>query len=281
MKRVLVVGDSMLDVAYRGQVSRICPEAPVPILNIERTDYYAGGAANVALNLRSLGVPVQLVTGWENYSEAGAHLSRLWGDLGVFQVNTERVTTKHRLFSGNTLLYRFDDNYEAICRLSTFRTALNEWNPEIVVFSDYGRGVLDEIQGMISECRLRKIGTVVDPKGSKWHRYSHADIIKCNAPEANGLPRGVAATISEYDINRCVVTSGGGEVGQYAKNSVEYWRYGVQKVTPVDVTGAGDSFLAGMVWSLARGKTLSEAIWAGAAAGTAAVCHPGTHIVTL
>lgn len=269
----------MLDVAYRGTVRRICPEGPIPILDVERTDYYAGGAANVALNLRSLGVPTQLVSALEDQSQAGEKLQFLLGDLGTFAMYTERTTTKRRLFSGNHLLYRFDDNVTCAGGMIEFLGALNEWNPEIVVLSDYARGVLYNSQGMIAECRRRGILSVVDAKGALWHKYTSADIVKCNTPEAQGLKSGLFATKSYYNIKNVIVT-GPHQVEHFPEAPLTINKYKVPIRSVVDVTGAGDSFLAGMVWGLAEGQPLIEAIYGGVAAGSAVVCYPGTHIVT-
>jgi D-beta-D-heptose 7-phosphate kinase/D-beta-D-heptose 1-phosphate adenosyltransferase len=281
VKKVLVVGDSMLDVTHFGTVERICPEGPVPILKVAETKHYAGGAANVALNLRSLGVDVCLLTpnGDDDYGAILFSILRR-EQLRSHIVGSEKSTVKTRLFSGNQLLYRFDQDFHCYVEPIQLVLQLENFSPEIVVFSDYGKGALEACEKMIAECRQRGIFTVVDPKGSKWRKYFGAHIVKCNTPEAKAVKSGIATTKSWCNIDNVVVTESR-SIEVYGRDSSSVPIFPTQYETPVDVTGAGDSFLAGMVWSLARGKELNEAIWAGAAAGRAAVLHQGTHIVTL
>lgn len=186
---ILVVGDVMLDRYWFGDVERISPEAPVPVVTVKREDYRAGGAANVALNVAALGAHCDLLSVIGD-DEAGQQLTR---ELEASSVHSHmivdpRITTtvKLRMLSRNQQLIRADfekqPDHEVLAHgLSAYRQLLPDC--DVVVLSDYGKGGLRHVQEMITEAhKLGKI-VLVDPKGRDFSRYRHADLITPNRQE--------------------------------------------------------------------------------------------------
>jgi rfaE bifunctional protein kinase chain/domain len=187
--RVLVVGDVMLDRYWFGDVERISPEAPVPVVKVTRTEERPGGAANVARNAAALGAPVTLlsVTGAD---EAGAALARLLGTEGVrtsFHRDPALPTTvKLRVISRQQQLLRID--FETTPSHEVLATKLADYDrlvPEsdVVILSDYGKGGLAHIETMIERARGAGKQVLVDPKGEDWDRYRGATVITPNRGE--------------------------------------------------------------------------------------------------
>src|SRR4029450_7553972 len=188
--RVLVVGDAMLDRYWFGAVDRISPEAPVPIVKIDREEVRAGGAANVARNAAALGANVSLIS-VIGTDEAG---DRLEGLLKRERVNAQlhrdrgiKTTVKLRVIAGrNQQLLRVDfetvPSHEVLSsKLRIFERMLGE--VDVVVLSDYGKGGLTHIVKMIGTARRAGKMVLVDPKGEDYLRYRGATIITPNRSE--------------------------------------------------------------------------------------------------
>ena len=174
--RVLVVGDLMLDRYWSGTCSRISPEAPVPVVQVERVEDRPGGAGNVALNIASLGGDVRLVglVGADNLYER-ISVTHLLTDAGVHcdfvEVENSSTITKLRSLAHNQQLLRLD-----------FEDGFNDFSPEILaaeveksildcdvlVLSDYGKGALRKVQMLIELAREHGVSAVVDPKGREF-----------------------------------------------------------------------------------------------------------------
>jgi len=187
--RMLVVGDVMLDRYWFGEVDRISPEAPVPVVKVSRSEERPGGAANVARNGAALGAPVTLlsVTGDD---EAGAALERLVAAEGIrtsFHRDPSLPTTvKLRVIGRQQQLLRVD--FETTPSHEVLATSLADYDRllpgcDIVVLSDYGKGGLAHIATMIERARAAGKRVLVDPKGDDWARYRGASIITPNRGE--------------------------------------------------------------------------------------------------
>jgi rfaE bifunctional protein kinase chain/domain len=187
--RLLVVGDVMLDRYWFGEVERISPEAPVPIVKIARNEERPGGAANVARNAAALGAQVTLISVVGD-DEAGRALERL---LAMERVRTSLhrdpalpTTVKLRVIGRQQQLLRIDfetaPSHEILAtKLADYEQALPEF--DAVVLSDYGKGGLAHIGRMIELAHARKIPVLVDPKGEDYRRYRGATLLTPNRGE--------------------------------------------------------------------------------------------------
>jgi len=191
-----VIGDVMLDTYIWGEVERISPEAPVPIVSLKNKEHRIGGAGNVALNLQSLGAKafVLSVTGEDADAEK---LNALFTSQNINCTycirSKERITTnKTRVISRNQQMMRLDAEItNDLCNedqkklIELFEQFVEKENPDVIILEDYNKGVLTEalIQIVISVCKAKGIVTAVDPKRKNFLRYKGVDIFKPNLKE--------------------------------------------------------------------------------------------------
>ncbi len=191
-----VIGDVMLDTYMWGRVDRISPEAPVPVVALQKKDYRIGGAGNVALNLAALGAKVSIlsVTGAD---EEGEQLKKMFQEKGIetsFLLSSPRriTTNKIRVISRNQQMMRLDSEitqdlgYEDENRMIlAIQHFIAQENPGVIIFEDYNKGILTEtlIQKIIALCRMKQIITTVDPKRKNFFAYREVDIFKPNLKE--------------------------------------------------------------------------------------------------
>lgn len=187
--RILIVGDVMLDRYWFGDVARISPEAPVPVVKIERSEERPGGAANVARNVVALGAQATLLS-VVGADEAGQTLARLLADARIEASLHEdaqlSTTVKLRVIGRGQQLLRIDfENspaHEVLqAKLAEFRARLPEC--DAVILSDYGKGGLAHIGEMIASARAAGKPVFVDPKGDDYRRYAGATVVTPNRAE--------------------------------------------------------------------------------------------------
>lgn len=194
--KIAVIGDVMLDTYWVGNVDRISPEAPVPIIAVTKREQRIGGAGNVALNAAALGATVSMLSVLGN-DEDGAQLSSLLQenniDTNYLVKSADRITTnKIRIISRNQHMMRLDaeiasdissDDEEKLIVAFENYIILNK--PTIVILEDYNKGVLTEyvIKSIISLCKKHNILTAVDPKRKNFFAYNNVDIFKPNLKE--------------------------------------------------------------------------------------------------
>jgi rfaE bifunctional protein kinase chain/domain len=275
---VLVVGDVMLDRYWYGEVSRISPEAPVPVVRIERerTDERPGGAANVARNCAALGARTGLLS-VVGEDEAGTALARLVAAEGV-RASLHRdaaldTTVKLRVIGRphQQQLLRIDfetqPSHEALAqKLAEFEASLGNYG--VVVLSDYGKGGLTHIQRMISLARKAGKLVLVDPKGDDYARYSGATVL---TPNLNELREVVGRWRDEADrtaraqklradlqLDALLLTRGEEGMTLYRAESVQDVPAKKREVS--DVSGAGDTVIATLAAMLGAGAALAEAV---------------------
>ncbi len=197
---VLVVGDSMVDRYLCGEASRISPEAPVPIVDIEKTDDRLGGAANVALNLKSMGATPYLCSIIGN-DEAGDVLNKMLQEhklskIGVLRSKDRITTIKSRVMVRGNQLIRLDreqqDNInekEEKDFLSKVKDILETNNIDVILFQDYNKGVLTQhvIRSILTDAIRRDIAVVVDPKEKNFFEYRRATLFKPNLREIKSM----------------------------------------------------------------------------------------------
>lgn len=194
--KVGVIGDVMLDTYMWGNVDRISPEAPVPIVSLQKEEYRVGGAANVALNIQSLGATafVLSVTGNDADADKLNQLLQAQKINAAYCVksNSRITTNKTRVISRNQQMLRLDaeitndlDAADEEKLIELFEQFVEKEKPDVVILQDYNKGVLTQsnIGIIISICRQKGIITAVDPKRKNFFTYKHADLFKPNLKE--------------------------------------------------------------------------------------------------
>ncbi len=292
--RLLVVGDVMLDRYWFGDVSRISPEAPVPVVRVMRSEERPGGAANVARNAAALGAQVSLLSLVGN-DEAGEILKRLMVEGGIdarMHVDDGVPTTvKLRVIGRQQQLLRID--FETQPSHEVLRAKLSEFEQRLmkcdaVVFSDYGKGGLTHIGEMIALARAAGKIILVDPKGDDYSIYAGATVITPNRSEM----REVVGRWKDDDDLECKATSLRHELGLEAllvTRSEEgmslYHDSGTIHEKAVarevfDVSGAGDTVIATLAVMRAQGADWARSIHVANVAAGVVVGKLGTAVVT-
>ncbi|HEX2828783.1 MAG TPA: D-glycero-beta-D-manno-heptose-7-phosphate kinase [Burkholderiales bacterium] len=293
--RVLIVGDVMLDRYWFGEVGRISPEAPVPVVKVDRTEERPGGAANVARNVAALGAEAILLS-VVGPDEAGATLRKLLKTDGVSaQLQTDRgvqTTIKLRVIGRRQQLVRIDfettPGHEALAsKMRDFQRLLP--SADAVILSDYGKGGLAHITSMIRLAREARKPVLVDPKGDDYTRYRFASIVTPNRAELRevagswkteaDLTRKARGLIKKLRLGALLVTRS--EEGMTLYNGRARLHVAAQAREVFDVSGAGDTVIATVAFALGRGESMEAAVeLANRAAGIVvgkfgtAVVHP-------
>ena len=293
--RVLVVGDAMLDRYWMGHVDRISPEAPVPVVRVTREENRLGGAANVALNVKTLGAQCTLLTVVGD-DAAGASLRELLAQQGIKAVlGTDaqlQTVVKLRVIGRSQQLLRIDfenkpDHEVLQVMLADYQRLLPQH--DLVLMSDYGKGGLTHVGQMIELARVAGRPVLVDPKGSDFSRYAGSTAITPNRSE---LVQVVGAWADEADLTaradelrRNLGVQGllltRSEEGLSLFDDAGQLRLPAEAREVYDVTGAGDTVIGTVAALMASGMSLRDAApWANRAAGivvsrfgTAAVSH--------
>jgi D-glycero-beta-D-manno-heptose-7-phosphate kinase len=272
--RVLVVGDAMLDRYLFGDVERISPEAPVPVVRVTREEARLGGAANVALNVKSLGAQVTLVT-VVGSDEPAAKLEQLLIDKGIQVVlgKDPKLYTcvKLRVIGRAQQLVRIDfENQPDHEILGGMLTDYTRVLPEhdAVLFSDYGKGGLAHIPRMIELARAAGKPVLVDPKGVDYRRYSGATLITPNRSELSQVIGGwvneeqlhtrAQALRESLRIDNLLLTRS--EEGVSLFDAQGDMRVAAKAREVFDVTGAGDTVIATMAAMIACGLSVRDAL---------------------
>ncbi len=293
--RLLVVGDVMLDRYWFGEVNRISPEAPVPIVKVERTEERPGGAANVARNAAALGASTVLLSVVGD-DEAGRSLKALVERDGV-TASLHRdasidTTVKLRVIGRQQQLMRIDfetlPSHEVLLgKLADYKTLLADC--DVVVLSDYGKGGLAHIGEMISLARAQNKAVLVDPKGDDYSKYKGATVVTPNRSELREvvgrwsseaeLTAKAQALRSELGLAALLVTRSEEGMTLFEERGVTHQQAKAREV--FDVSGAGDTVIAVLAAMLGCGAALPEAMHvANLAAGIVvgklgtAVAHP-------
>ncbi len=292
--RVLVVGDVMLDRYWFGEVSRISPEAPVPVIKVERSEERPGGAANVARNAAALGASVSLLS-VVGKDEAGDALERLIREERVTAVlyrdHTISTTIKLRAVARQQQLLRIDfenqPNHELLKHtLGDFASMAAE--ADVVILSDYGKGGLTHIGRMIEIARQAQKRVLVDPKGDDYERYRGATIV---TPNRNEFREVAGRWKSEEDmaeraqrLRRSLGLEGllvtRSEEGMTLYREGEVLHEPAQAREVFDVSGAGDTVIAALGVMLATGADLRQAMRVANLAAGVVVGKLGTAVVT-
>ncbi len=299
--KILVVGDVMLDKYYYGEVTRISPEAPVPITHVTGEKETLGGAANVAHNLARLGCQTSLA----GYVGEDYHCESLLGKLtarGIDYkglVTTNRpTTTKLRIIGGHQQMLRLDfeedEPIEAhyVARLQNYIEQKLSESLDAVIISDYGKGACTEAacQMLIKACHDHGVPVVVDPKGTNWLKYAHADYITPNVKEVNEIlidriqnedeqvERAARYIMRKYKLKNVIVTRSEKGLSLVCDEATEHIPTRAQDV--FDVSGAGDTVIAVFAMALAGGLKAADGAFLANLAASVVVAKLGTYAVS-
>lgn len=293
--QVLVIGDLMLDSFYHGKASRISPEAPVPVVNVERVEDLPGGAANVAMNIASLGVSCK-VSGITGQDHAADTLKQRLHSVGVtcafHQSASAETIIKRRVISNHQQLLRMD--FEK-------RFADEEWlglkpiieneiaSSSVVVLSDYNKGTLIDPQYWIQLAKQQGIPVLVDPKGNDFTKYRDADLITPNMSEFEAVVGKIdseadliakaQSLIAELNLGALLITRSEKGMSLIRADKPEFHLPAIAKEV-ADVTGAGDTVISTLATVLAAGEELETAVTLANVAASIVVSKLGTAVVS-
>ena len=290
-KNILVVGDVILDKYLYGNVERISPEAPVPVLDIDKIEQRLGGAANVALNCKSLGCNVDLISVTGNDPDGLSLIKQLKLEkINCFVESNKDYNTikKTRLISNAQQILRMDEEKKPaqLTKKAHLIFLKKIEKADIIIFSDYGKGILNNLPDLINEVKAVNKVCLVDPKGINPQKFKGCHVLTPNFKEMTNL---IGNFYNEHDfkektfqmmkknkINNIVVTRGNKGLTLYQlKNFLEF----NIKDTPseiFDVTGAGDTVISVLSVLLSLNYSLKDACIVANKAGGIVVQKFGT-----
>jgi D-glycero-beta-D-manno-heptose-7-phosphate kinase len=290
--KIAVIGDVMLDTYWWGHVERISPEAPVPVVSVDKKEYRIGGAGNVALNIASMGAIAYAITVMGK-DDDGDQLKALLAEKGIDTTHvvqsTERITTnKIRIISRNQQMMRLDAETtkditanEEDKLLYAFEDFIASESPDVVILEDYNKGVLTHriINRVIELCQKHNIITAVDPKRKNFFTYKGVDIFKPNLKEvkealniiADGAGEALLKDIHlqlEDKLNHQISFITLSEKGVfYAQHPAGQQQEVAAMIAPhlrniADVSGAGDTVIAvaSLVYAASKDVALMAAV---------------------
>lgn len=285
-KRILVLGDVMIDAYLRGSVSRISPEAPVPIINLEKQEERLGGAANVALNLLSLGAEPIICTiiGEDRGGDSFMELLQKRGlnSSAVKQLSNRKTTIKTRVIGNNQHLIRIDEEETASINsvqeevlINTVKTAI-ESGVDAMIMEDYNKGLLTEnvIKSVIEIANKNNVAITVDPKKDNFFAYQNVTLFKPNLKELKeGL--NVEFNLDDFDNTKAEFENAIDLLESKLSNAISFVtlsEYGVfinskeasktyipahiRKIS--DVSGAGDTVISVATLCLTAGLEIKD-----------------------
>jgi D-beta-D-heptose 7-phosphate kinase / D-beta-D-heptose 1-phosphate adenosyltransferase len=280
--RIAVVGDVMVDRYWWGSVNRISPEAPVPIVKLERETFKPGGAANVAVNAASLGAKVNLIGVVGNDPEAkilSASLSEHGiGYEGLVKVAKRPTIVKTRVLAHGQQVIRLDnENVSEIDHVSCERLVeritdlLKRQDVDVLIISDYGKGLLTQsvVTELIATSNTQGIPVLADPKGKHFEKYSRASVLTPNRREAaeackledslfDLVERAGQQLLRELELGNVLITESENGMTLFPKKG-ESVHFDASAHEVYDVTGAGDTVIACLGVAIAAGLPMIDA----------------------
>ncbi len=279
-KKVLIIGDSMIDAYMWGDVHRMSPEAPVPVLDIHTKENRLGGAANVALNINSLGA-IPILCTMIGADQDGLEFKRLLEESsltaeGLYIEEGRKTTIKTRIINGDKHLLRIDDEHiEDLEHKDSFlalvKDILAKEKVDVVIFEDYNKGLLTEeiITESIQLFKTEGIPMIVDPKKKNFLKYRGVDIFKPNLKE---LKEGLGVEFDQKDpielskavqilkekLNCEAVLLTLSEDGVFILNESGYFTEKAKERNIIDVSGAGDTVVSVAALALANNLSMSD-----------------------
>lgn len=299
-KKILVIGDLILDRYIWGKVNRISPEAPVPVVEVSHENFLLGGAANVAHNIVSLGGHASLV-GVAGKDRGGDIMKRMLEEKGIHCDGvfwgSRSTTMKTRVIAHSQQVVRFDREDKTRMDGKMFREIISHignalFGYNAVIIADYKKGVISAelMKEIVKKARNRNIFIAVDPKVGHFHYYRHVSLITPNLNEAS-LASGVdikdEASLMEagqlllknISCEAVLITRGEQGMSLFQNDTVVHIPTAAKNV--YDVTGAGDTVIAAFTLAYAAGATMKEAAVVANHAAGIVVGEVGTAVVTL
>jgi len=281
-KRVLIIGDVMIDSYMWGVVNRISPEAPIPIVSVVNREYRMGGAANVAFNIKSLGAEPILcaVVGQDEKGKIFKDLLKQnsMSDEGLLSLPDRKTTIKTRIICGSQHMLRVDDEVDteideksSEILVEKVEKIIAKQKIDLIIFEDYDKGVLNPkfISKVIKIAKKNSIFTAVDPKKRNFNSYNGVDLFKPNFKE---FCEGTKSEISKTDlkeiaksaqkflessaINTLLLTLS--EHGVFISDVKNNFHFPAERRLIADVSGAGDTVISVAGLLLSAGASLSE-----------------------
>lgn len=265
--KILVIGDVMLDEYWFGSTKRISPEAPVPITKIESKDYRIGGAANVAKNIVALGGNAILLSVMGN-DRAGDKLNNLINNSQIenhlLKDNLTSTTIKLRIISRNQQLIRVD--FESAPNDKSLKDLHDKFNKliskvDVIILSDYDKGILKNVGNIINKAKKANKKILIDPKGDDYKKYKGATIITPNKYELNStigkwdneteLEKKVQSLRKKLMLDAIILTRSSEGLSLYSEKEIIHQKTQAKEV--FDVSGAGDTIIAGIALGIASG----------------------------
>jgi D-beta-D-heptose 7-phosphate kinase/D-beta-D-heptose 1-phosphate adenosyltransferase len=300
-KEIAVLGDIMLDHYLWGSVERISPEAPVPVVDVDREEYLLGGAANVALNLKKLGCK-PFVVGVAGDDQPGAELLKICSLLGVDSSGIESdhyrpTTIKTRVIANNQQVVRADREDKSEIDRDMQKRLLSRIESKIgsisgLIISDYGKGVITEslLDDLIDLCRDNDLFVAVDPKDVHFKSYRRVSVITPNHHEA-GFAFGMRirdeetlvkvgrGLLDKLDLDSILITRGPDGMALFLADDTHHLLATVARKV-FDVTGAGDTVISSYTAAVSGGASPLEAAYISNIAAGVVVGEIGTAQVT-
>lgn len=291
--KILVVGDVMLDRYWFGDVERISPEAPVPVVLVGTKDERLGGAANVAINASSLGAQLCLM-GVVGNDEPGHTVEAMLQKSGVrsrlLKDPNFPTTVKLRVIARQQQLVRIDFEERPSPEQLTTKMELFEQeygNHDVILFSDYGKGSLEHVAAMIALCKTAGKTTLVDPKGDDYAKYAGASVLTPNRSEFKQVMGGwkteaqlieKAQTLRErLNLGALLLTRS--EEGMTLFTADGSFHVPAQAREVFDVSGAGDTVIATLACAVGSGMSLPDSVTLANKAGGVVVGKLGTAVI--
>lgn len=301
-KQILVIGDLMVDEYIIGKVTRISPEAPVPVLNFKEKRLEAGGASNVAHNIRTLGAQVSIV-GTASRDEHGKWLREHMQNSGIevdgiYEETGRPTTLKTRFATKGQQLIRVD-NENSHCISDETQKVFIEYlknniaSCDAVILSDYKKGMfnnVDFVKKIIAICNANKVLVGIDSKSRDIHAFENADFVKPNNLELeeavgikieddNSLDKAGRLYLEKSHAKALVVTRGAKGISVFVPGELRH-DYSSRAIQVFDVTGAGDTVISAITLGMTSGLSLCESVQLANLAASVVISKVGTAAVS-
>lgn len=292
-KPIIVAGDVMLDHYWKGESTRLSPEAPVPVVRVDDQEPRLGGAANVALNLAKLGVE-PVLCGIIGNDPAGGVIRQIAQSAGIVSplvTSSIRTTEKIRILAQNQQIVRVDfEEWPIPVAVREFNDCVIKLipNSQAIIFSDYNKGSLENIQHLIQLAREFGVITLIDPKGTDYSKYRGASVITPNCSELaavvgkwtseSDLVNRAMTLRKELGLEKLLLTRSEDGMTLFEEDAITNFK--AQALEVFDVSGAGDTAIAVLACMLSEGKGWHDAVKIANKAAGIVVGRLGTSSIT-
>lgn len=301
-KKIILIGDIMLDEYIWGNVDRISPEAPVPVVDVDRESFHLGGAGNVAHNLKSMNAYVYSVgvTGNDNAADIVLEKFKKVGinSFGIFKDSNKMTTQKTRIIADNQHVVRIDKEKRIPISLEIENNIIsyikNLKDADAIIFEDYDKGLLNKriIYEIIKIAKEKKIPVFVDPKFNNFYYYENTTLFKPNRKElstATGiagenieeLEEAAKKVIDKLNCHYLLLTLGSDGMLLFERDNEKYYKIPTKAEEVQDVSGAGDTVISALTLAYISGANIKEAAEIASFAAAAQLKKIGAQTVSI